>query len=85
MIIYNFSSLFGLVISLTTRYSQPLLGLMLCVFAGWIWQRNGVLEEIKAGFADAEQSRFWKIWPFYVRYVCPTAIGLVFIQQFFFR
>ena len=85
LILFNFSTLFGLVISLTTRYSQPLLGLMLCVFTGWIWHRNSVLEELQAGFDGAEYSWFWKIWPTYVRYVCPTAILLVFTRQIFFN
>lgn len=47
IIIINFDSLFGVVIALTTRYSQPLLGLMLCIFAGWVWRRNAILQELK--------------------------------------
>ena len=47
VIILNFATLFGLVIALTTRYSQPLLGLMLCIFAGWVWRRNDILQELK--------------------------------------
>ncbi|NHN36116.1 sodium-dependent transporter [Pseudomaricurvus alcaniphilus] len=80
VIILNFDTLFGLVVSLATRYSQPLLGLMLTVFAGWIWHRASVLKELKAGFAGAEHSWFWKIWPPYIRYVCPVAILTVFLQ-----
>lgn len=80
MIIMNFDWLFGLVVAVTTRYSQPLLGLMFCLFAGWIWHRNAVLEEIKLGFAKVEDSLFWKIWPFYIRYICPAAILAVFMQ-----
>jgi len=81
VIVFNFGDLFGLVINLTTRYAQPLLGLMLCLFAGWIWHRNQVLAEIKAGFEQAEQSLFWRIWPVYIRYVCPIAILTVFAQK----
>ena len=43
VLIFNFGTLFGVVIALTTRYSQPLLGLLMCVFAGWIWHRNTVI------------------------------------------
>ncbi|MEH6358425.1 MAG: sodium-dependent transporter [Pseudomonadales bacterium] len=81
LIVFNFSDLFILVINLTTRYAQPLLGLMLCLFAGWIWHRNQVLTEIKAGFERAEHSLFWKVWPLYIRYVCPLAITAVFVQK----
>lgn len=81
LIVFNFSDLFILVINVTTRYTQPLLGLMLCLFAGWIWHRNQVLMEIKAGFEQAEYSLFWKVWPVYIRYVCPLAITAVFVQK----
>jgi NSS family neurotransmitter:Na+ symporter len=37
LILLNFESLFGLVITVTTRYSQPLLGFMFCMYAGWVW------------------------------------------------
>jgi len=74
MIVVYFSDLFGLVVAVTTRYAQPLLGLMLCLFAGWIWHRNQVLTEIKSGFEQVEHSFFWKVWPLYIRYVCPLAI-----------
>ena len=82
LIVFNFSSLFSLAVMVSTQYSQPLVGLVLCVFAGWVWQRNSMLKEIQAGFDGAELSLFWKIWPHYVRYVCPAAIGAIFLNQF---
>jgi len=83
IIVLNFNLLFGFVISLTTEYSQPLLGLMLCIFAGWIWRRNDILTEIKQGNEQAEQSLFWKIWPWYIKFVCPLVIGLIFYRSVF--
>lgn len=80
LIIVNFEMLFDLVVRLTVGYSQPLLGLMFCLFAGWIWHRNTVLEEIRQGCERVEHSLFWRIWPFYVRYICPIAIITVFVQ-----
>lgn len=81
VIITNFDALFGLVISLTTQWSQPLLGLVLCIFAGWVWRRNDILQEIKSGHPDAENSMFWKIWPWYVRFVCPVVIAVMFVRS----
>lgn len=81
IIILNFSTLFGFVIALTTRYSQPLLGLMLCIFAGWVWKRNEILQELKKGDSNAEYSLFWRIWPWYVRFVCPVVILLMFYRS----
>ncbi|WOI35714.1 sodium-dependent transporter [Alteromonas sp. CI.11.F.A3] len=83
IIILNFNALFGFVIALTTEYSQPLLGLALCIFAGWVWRRDAILAELKEGDANAEQSLFWKIWPWYVRFVCPVIIALMFYRSVF--
>ena len=55
---------------------------MMCIFAGWVLQRNKLLEEIRKGNKNAEHGWFWKIWPGYVRYVCPAAILTVFMHSF---
>ncbi|MEH6551582.1 MAG: sodium-dependent transporter [Pseudomonadales bacterium] len=80
IILFNFETLFGLVIVVTTRYSQPLLGFMFCIFAGWIWSRDALLAELRKGNPDAENGLFWKIWPTYVRFVCPAIILLIFVR-----
>jgi NSS family neurotransmitter:Na+ symporter len=80
VILLNFADLFGLVIAFTTRYSQPLLGFMFCVYAGWIFNRNALLQELRKGNPEVEQGVFWKIWPWYVRLVCPLIILAIFAQ-----
>lgn len=81
IIIFNFSSLFGLVISATTQYSQPLLGFALCIFAGWVWRRDAILAELAEGNPDIEKTVFWKIWPVYVKFVCPVVILFMFFRS----
>lgn len=81
IIALNMGSLFGLVIDLTTKYSQPLLGLVLCIFAGWVWKRDQILIELKHGNEQTEHSIFWKIWPWYVRFVCPVVIAVMFYRS----
>jgi NSS family neurotransmitter:Na+ symporter len=83
LILLNFETLFGFVVTLTTRYSQPLLGFVFCVFAGWIWHRDTLLQELRKGNPDVENSLFWKIWPWYVRIVCPVIILGIFLQSVF--
>jgi NSS family neurotransmitter:Na+ symporter len=78
LIVFNFDVLFGLVISMSTVYGQPLIAMLCCVFVGWIWFRNDILNELKEGNDMVEHSLFWKIWPWYTKFVCPTAIGIVF-------
>lgn len=80
-IIIHFSVLFGFVIDLTTKYSQPLLGFALCIFAGWVWKRNEILDELKVSAPDMEQRLFWKIWPWYVKFVCPVVILVMFYRS----
>jgi len=82
-IVVYFDTLFGLAITITTKFGQPLLGLMCCLFVGWIWYRNSLLEEIKQGCPDVANSVFWKIWPWYIKFICPLAISLVFINSIF--
>ena len=80
IIVANFGVLFDRVVTLTTEVSQPLLGLFFCVFAGWIWNRATILEEIKQGAPQAADGFFWRIWPFYIRFICPVAILVVYFQ-----
>ena len=82
IICLNFESLFGFVITMTTERAQPLLSMMLCIFAGWIFYRNSILQELKSGTPDVEQGLFWKIWPVYVKFFCPALILLTFAQGF---
>ena len=80
VIVFNFDPLFDMVVSFTTERSQPLLSLFICIFVAWIWRRNEILEEIRQGSPEAEQGVFWKIWPSYVKFVCPVAILAVYFQ-----
>jgi NSS family neurotransmitter:Na+ symporter len=82
IICLNFESLFGFVITMTTERAQPLLSMMLCIFAGWIFYRNSILQELKSGSPDVEQGLFWKVWPVYVKFFCPALILLTFAQGF---
>ncbi len=83
IIVLNFESLFGAVIALTTEYSQPLLGLVFCLYVGWVWRRDQILSELKQGNPDIESSWFWAIWPVYVRFVCPVIILAMFYHSIF--
>ncbi len=81
VILLNFDTLFGFVVSATTRYSEPLLGLVICIYAGWILHRDKLLQELRKGSPDIERGWFWKIWPWWVRVVCPAIILAIFAQS----
>ena len=80
VIVFNFDPLFDLVVTWTTEVSQPLLGFSYCIILAWIWRRNEILNEIKQGCPRVESGLFWKVWPFYVKFICPLAILVVYFQ-----
>lgn len=80
VIILNFAQMFDGVVSFTTQYSQPLLGLSLCLFAGWVLHRDKKIRTIGKETVS-HPGLFWRIWPFYVRIICPLLIILTFAQS----
>ncbi|GHE81725.1 sodium-dependent transporter [Thalassotalea profundi] len=80
-IISNIGVMLDFVATLATEYGQPLIAMLCCVFVGWIWHRNEILQEIKQGNDNVETSFFWMVWPWYTKFVCPTAIAIVFIHS----
>ncbi|NQZ82144.1 MAG: sodium-dependent transporter [Colwellia sp.] len=81
IIVLNISFMLDFVATLATQYGQPIIAMLCCIFVGWIWHRNEILTEIKKGYGEVENSLFWKIWPIYTKFICPTAIGVVFIHS----
>ncbi|MET4695950.1 sodium-dependent transporter [Endozoicomonas lisbonensis] len=80
IIILNFEALFGLVVTLTTVYGQPLLALLFGLMLTWVLRRDRLLNELKKGSPDMEQSLFWKIWPWYVKFICPVLMLFVLLK-----
>ena len=76
----TFESTFGWVVSIATEWAQPLLSMLLCLFAGWVLYRNSLLEELKQGNPEVEHGLFWKIWPLYVKVICPLLIVVTIAQ-----
>ncbi|WP_281645143.1 sodium-dependent transporter [Parendozoicomonas sp. Alg238-R29] len=79
IIILNFGELFGFVITLTTVYAQPILAMAFGLLLTWVLHRDRLLKELKKGHPELEQGLFWKIWPWYVKFICPVMMLMVFI------
>ena len=79
----NFEQTFGLVITITTEWSQPILSMFLCIFAGWVFHRQLILAELQRGNAAVEGDLFWTIWPIYVKFLCPSLILILVGQNIF--
>jgi NSS family neurotransmitter:Na+ symporter len=59
---------------LTNNIMMPLGGMFIAIFVGWFVSRKNMMEEL----AMTESS--FRIWYFLVRFVCPLAIGAVFVS-----
>lgn len=64
----------------------PLGGLLISLFLGYVWKTENALLEMKEGYVVVENSLFGKIWPYFIKYISPLLIGIVFynaIHSFF--
>ena len=82
IIVFNFSALFGLIIALATERTQPLIALGIAIFMGWVWHRNKLMEDIAQQDSVNPDSFFWRLWPVYVKYICPLLITVIILQLF---
>lgn len=82
VLIFNFSSLFNLVMKLVTQYAQPLTSLAVALFVGFVWKKTKLLKEIAAENENFEESFFWKTWPWYLMFVCPPLVLIVMVNSF---
>ncbi|WP_047049913.1 sodium-dependent transporter [Vibrio mexicanus] len=82
VIVFNFGQLFGLVAMIATQYLQPIAALLFCVFGGWVWNRNSKINELKQGNPEFSEGWFGKVWPAYVKFVCPALVATVIWASF---
>lgn len=80
IIILNFNTLFTAVVTFSTVYMQPLLALVFGVLLTWVLRQHFLLKALQEGSPEIHKSLFWKIWPWYVKFICPILI-LVIIWQ----
>jgi NSS family neurotransmitter:Na+ symporter len=82
LIVFNMSWLFNGVVDFATQFSEPLIGILFCFFVGWVWKRDTLLGELKEGCPEMQESFFWKVWPAYVRFVCPAVVLALLVRSF---
>ncbi|MFN1833846.1 sodium-dependent transporter [Balneola sp. MJW-20] len=52
----------------------PLGGFLICVFIGYAWKTENAINEMEYGFAGIRQTLFVKVWPIFIKFICPAAI-----------
>ena len=60
---------------LTTNVMLPLGGLAIAIFAAWIMSRESTEDELAI-----ENPLFYQLWRFFVRYITPVAVVVVFLN-----
>ncbi|MBU2894003.1 sodium-dependent transporter [Colwellia sp. D2M02] len=79
LLIAFFDQLFGLVIQILTTILQPLMSLFYFIVVGWIWQRGNKLTNL----ATLKAQPKLKLLGFYLRFICPVLLLIVFVHVAF--
>lgn len=77
-----FPALIGIFDNVFNNLGLPIGGLLMCIFVGYVWKTDSALEEMSNGFPDILNSLFSKVWPFFIRYICPLAILYNIVTNF---
>ena len=83
----NWGSLFDFLDGITSIYMLPLSGLLIVVFAGWVWNiKKGQKELFSGAYKFSVKKYFFgcftvpEIWGFLVRYVTPVLLVVAFLN-----
>ena len=60
----------------------PLGGFLICMFVGYVWTTDNAINEMEYGFAGIKQTLFSKVWPIFIKFICPAAILYNLISNF---
>jgi len=75
-----FPVLIGIFDNIFNNIGLPIGGFMVCIFVGYVWKTESAINEMEFGFAGIKQTLFTKIWPWFIKIVCPIAILYNLIQ-----
>lgn len=77
-----FPALIGTFDYLFSSIGLPLGGFLICLFVGYVWTTDNAINEMEYGFAGIKQTLFSKVWPIFIKYICPAAILYNLISNF---
>lgn len=77
------TSLIGTFDMIFNNIGLPIGGILICVFIGYFWKTENAIAEMENGFPDIKKSLFNKVWPIFIKYICPAAILYNFLTNFF--
>ncbi len=60
----------------------PLGGFLICIFVGYFWTTDSAITEMESGYSGIRKSLFSKVWPIFIKFICPAAILYNLISNF---
>jgi NSS family neurotransmitter:Na+ symporter len=82
IVVAFFPSLIGTFDYLFSSIGLPLGGFLICIFVGYFWTTDNAINEMEYGFAGIKQTMFVKVWPIFIKFICPAAILYNLISNF---
>ncbi len=80
VITLNIDWLFDLMVVITTQYGQPLLGIIVCIYVGWVVNNNTIRAELSRGAPRIGLTNFIPVWRLFIRVISPALILLILGQ-----
>lgn len=77
-----FPVLIGYFDNIFNNLGLPIGGLLMCIFVGYVWKTESALDEMEHGFEGVKASLFAKVWPFFIKVICPAAVLYNIITNF---
>lgn len=71
------TSLIGTIDFIFSDIGLPLGGLMMCIFLGYVWKMERAKDELRQGFENVDNSKFFPVWSIFIRFICPALIILI--------
>lgn len=75
-------ALIGTFDSIFNNLGLPIGGLLMCVFVAFVWKTDSALDEIELGFVGVKNTLFAKVWPIFIKVICPAAILYNIVTNF---
>jgi NSS family neurotransmitter:Na+ symporter len=82
IIVAYFPALIGWFDYLFSSIGLPLGGFLISIFVGYVWTTENAINEMEYGFAGIKQTLFSKVWPIFIKFICPAAILYNLISNF---
>jgi NSS family neurotransmitter:Na+ symporter len=82
IVVAFFPVLIGVFDNIFNNLGLPIGGLLMCIFVAFVWKTDSALDEMEHGFEGVKASLFAKVWPFFIKVICPAAILYNIITNF---